>query len=158
LPRPSPAPPSLWCAAASAADVASISSFNAGSSFSAGSAALGASAGAGAAASGAGAACERAREIGSQSDTVFEEGERDKWEWGGDQNRHGKNDSVGVHVCKKAADRRQTHGRNDCTRSARLCNLLLLGLGSICGRVSLLLRSRGGSGSVSRGGGLCTRK
>ena len=74
------------------------------------------------------------------------------------QNRHGKNDSVGVHVCKKAADRRRTHGRNDCTRSARVCNLLLLGLGSICGRVSLLLRSRGGSGSVGRGGGLCTRK
>jgi hypothetical protein len=42
------------------------------------SAALGASAGAGAAASGAGAACERAREIDSQSGTVVKEGERDK--------------------------------------------------------------------------------
>jgi hypothetical protein len=117
------------------------------------SAALGASAGAGAAASGAGAACERAREIDSQSDTVVEEGERDKWERGGDQNRHGKNDSVGVHVCEWK--QQIESDRHDCTRRARANNLLLLGLGSVCGRVSLLLRSRGGSGSVGRGGGLC---
>jgi hypothetical protein len=76
----------------------------------------------------------------------------------GEENRHGKNDSVGVHVFEKAADRRRTHGRNDCTRRAGVWNLLLLGLGSIRGRVSLLLRSRGGGGSVGRGGGLCSRK
>jgi hypothetical protein len=68
--------------------------------------------------------------------------------------------SVRTRVRGKAADKSDGH---DYTRRARAWHLLLLGLGSIRGRVSslgrvgLLLRSRGGGGSVGRGGSLRAR-
>jgi hypothetical protein len=54
-------------------------------------------------------------------------------------------------VQEKAADKSD---KDDCTRRTGATNLLLLGLRSIRGGVSLLLRSRGGSGSVGRRGSL----